>query len=54
MYLHAYFLFFWGKDLRFDLRFDLERLGICRKMEIWLNGLDPFLERLEISAEDFI
>jgi len=24
------------------------------RFEIWLNGLDPFLERLEISAEDFI
>ena len=52
IYLHIYFV----NDLRFDLRYDLERFEIWRKwgFEIWLNDLNPFLEQFETWVKDLI
>ena len=54
-FIGTFFTCFFVKELRFDLRFHLERLGIWRKwgFEIWLNNLNPFLERFEISVKRF-
>jgi len=53
-FILQFYLFFFMKDLRFNLRLDLNDLGFeengLLRFEIWPNDLNTFLEKFEFRV----